>query len=121
MLFGWGKFRTITREDGMRKSTLIVYVFLLMSVQGFAQKQVTVTHNVNLRPDPSTKEAPIAVVSKGSQVTLVEPSTTRGFKHVRTSDGKEGWISATSISSSGKGLKAASGKTSKRKLVRKPE
>jgi hypothetical protein len=105
----------------MKKSILIAVAFLLMCVQGFAQKQVTVTHNVNLRPNPSTQEAPIAVVSKGSQVTLLESAATKGFKHVRTSDGKEGWISATSISAGGQGLKAASGKGQRHKLVRKPQ
>lgn len=105
----------------MKKSILIVVAFLLMIAQGFAQAEVTVTHNVNLRPDPSTQEAPITVVSKGSQVTLLEPSATKGFKHVRTSDGKEGWISATAISSSGISLRMASGKRSKHKLVRKPQ
>jgi hypothetical protein len=105
----------------MRKFTLIAVTFLLSIMQGFAQQQVTVTSNINLRPNPSTQEAPIAVVSKGSQVTLLGASPTAGFIHVRTSDGKEGWISAKSVSSGGKGLKAANGKRSKRKLVRKPQ
>ena len=67
-------------------------ILLLLVGQVFAQKQATVTANVRLRPDPSTKEAPISVVQQGAQVTLLDPSPKDGFLHVKTTDNKEGWI-----------------------------
>ena len=106
----------------MQKTRLVSVAFLLLtSIQLFAQKQVTVSGNVRLRPTPSTKEAPITVIPQGTTVTLLEPAPTAGFLHVKTTDNKEGWIGAKYASTGEGAAKAVPAKTGKgkRKLALK--
>jgi len=56
-----------------------------------------VRRNVNLRSDPSTSVNPISLLTPPAQLTLVEPNQQDAFYHVRTSDGKEGWVWAKNI------------------------
>jgi len=59
---------------------------------GIATAQTaTVAKNVNLRADPSTNNPPIRLLAAGERVTLMAPTPTDGFYHVRSSDGTEGW------------------------------
>lgn len=64
---------------------------LLWAALANAQTAI-VTRNVNLRPDPSTQNAPLAKLTPGTQLELLEPAPTAGFLHVKTPDGTEGWI-----------------------------
>jgi len=50
-----------------------------------------VTRNVNLRPDASSDGVPVAKLKPGTQLQLLDPDSTKGFLHVRTGDGKDGW------------------------------
>lgn len=75
----------------------LVIVGLLFSAFGFAQT-AEVTRNVNLRPDPSTDNPPIRLLTPPEQVELLEPVKTGGYYHVQTSLGEEGWVWARNVS-----------------------
>src|ERR1039458_10604406 len=55
-------------------------------------QQAEVTHNVNLRADPSTDNPPIKLLMPPEQVQLLEPDKTAGYYHVKTSSGEQGWV-----------------------------
>jgi hypothetical protein len=54
--------------------------------------EADVTHNVNLRVDPSTTKPPIVLLVPPDKVQLLEEQPTNGYYHVRTQDGDEGWV-----------------------------
>jgi hypothetical protein len=54
----------------------------------------TVTRNANLYPHPSLDDESITKLTKGAEVRLVEPDSTNGYYHVRTSDGQTGYTYA---------------------------
>ena len=72
-----------------RVTPFLVFLLLLGSV--VAAQTAVVTRNVNLRPDASTNGAPLAKLSPGTQLDLLEPTETNGFFHVKTTDGTTGW------------------------------
>lgn len=51
-----------------------------------------VKHNVNLRADPTTMNAPMATLKPPAQLDLLEPNATNGYFHVATADRKDGWV-----------------------------
>ncbi len=54
---------------------------------------VTVVHNVNLRPDPSSEYPPIRLLAPSEPpLTLLEPAPESGYYHVRTGSGEEGCV-----------------------------
>ena len=54
---------------------------------------VTVVHNVNLRPDPSSEYPPIRLLPPSEPpLTLLEPSPESGYYYVQTSSGEEGYV-----------------------------
>src|SRR5437016_5740927 len=56
-------------------------------------------HPVNLRSDPSTDHPPIRLLHPSEPpLTLLEPATTSGYYHVRTSIGETGWVWGTNVS-----------------------
>ena len=58
-----------------------------------AAQTVTVVHNVNLRPDPSSEYPPIRSLTPAEPpLTLLEPSPESGYYHVQTSAGEEGYV-----------------------------
>ncbi len=70
-----------------------MFLLLLILCSGVAFGQTAeVTHNVNLRSDPSTSNPPIRLLTPPEQVELLEPGKTNGYDHVRTSLGEEGWV-----------------------------
>lgn len=79
----------------MRRSKRAVPLFLalvLLPAVALAQT-VTITRDVNLRRDPSTGNAPIRVLTPSEPaLTLVDPTPERGYYHVRTADGQEGFV-----------------------------
>jgi hypothetical protein len=54
-------------------------------------RSAVVRHNVNLRRDPSTRHAPLALLASSTQLQLLEDSPRAGFYHVITEDGRQGW------------------------------
>ena len=79
----------------LRFSVLVVATLM---VSGLASAQTAmVRRDVNLRSDPSTSVKPITLLTPPAQLTLVEPNQQNAFYHVRTSDGKEGWVWAKNI------------------------
>jgi len=65
--------------------------FLFLQVSLAAAQTAVVTRNVNLRPDASTNNAPLAKLSPGTRLEILEPAQPNGFFHVKTTDGTEGW------------------------------
>lgn len=57
-------------------------------------QEATTNRNANLRRDPSTASRSLAVLPRGSRLTLVDASEDGGFFHVRTEDDEVGWIYA---------------------------
>ncbi len=58
---------------------------------GLAASQIaTVTGNVSLRPAASSDNDPIAKLTTGARVELIEPDSTSGCYHVRTKKGQNG-------------------------------
>jgi hypothetical protein len=57
-----------------------------------AAGQVTVTRDVNLRPTAATDQATIRLLKPPEVLTLLDPTPTAGFYHVKTSQGEEGWV-----------------------------
>lgn len=58
----------------------------------------TVRRNVNLRPDPSTNNPPIATLKPGAELQLLDSEPDNGFLHVQTSDNQEGWVWKKNVS-----------------------
>src|SRR6266568_3524695 len=71
---------------------LTAFVLALVCLDiAFAQTAV-VTRNVNLRPTASTDGAPIAKLTPGTQVRLVESNPIGRYYHVETTDGRTGFV-----------------------------
>jgi hypothetical protein len=77
------------------RKILFCSLFLIVGLYPASAQDTTVLHQVYLRADPSTSNAPVGTLRKGTEVTLVEPTPTDGFFHVKTAKGKEGWVGAT--------------------------
>ncbi|HEX9487217.1 MAG TPA: hypothetical protein VF976_09135 [Gemmatimonadales bacterium] len=68
---------------------LIGAVALAWWATAAAAQTVTVVHNVNLRPDPSSEYPPIRSLTPAEPpLTLLEPSPESGYYHVQTSAGE---------------------------------
>src|SRR6185437_10749088 len=72
-----------------RLSCMLAFLFLQVSLA--AAQTAVVTRNVNLRPYASTNNAPLAKLSPGTRLEILEPAQPNGFFHVKTTDGTEGW------------------------------
>ena len=77
------------------RKTLRFSVLLVVSLCSALAQETTVLHPVYLRADPSTANPAIGTLRKGAKVTLVEAAPKDGFYHVKTMEGKEGWVGAT--------------------------
>ena len=73
-----------------------LFALLIWPVWAFGQVAI-VERNVNLRPDPSTDQAPITKLTPETSLQLLEPATHLGYYHVRTSVGDEGWVWAHNV------------------------
>src|SRR5215471_3785256 len=76
----------------VRVSAAIWSLFLLAGMWSAVAQQATVNHGVSLRGDPSTKNPPTGHLNRNSTVTLLEANPKVGFYHVKTADGKDGWV-----------------------------
>src|SRR5664279_5993580 len=72
-------------------------LLLLAAMYPVRAQQAEVTHDVNLRADPSTANPPIRLLKPPEQVQLPEAEKTAGYYHVRTSQAEEGWTWAKNI------------------------
>ena len=59
--------------------------------------QAILKHNATLRGDPSSAHRPLATLAPPDDVEVIDPSPTRGYYHVRTPEGQEGWIYGRSL------------------------
>jgi hypothetical protein len=84
----------------MKKTNWLLWVIVLgvgLVVQTAAQ-QAVLKNRGTLRKDPSSKNPPIMRLDAGMDVELIDPTPTRGYYHVRTSDPEaEGWIYSRGI------------------------
>ena len=69
---------------------LLALAFLCVGL--VSAQTAVVKRNVNLRSDPSTANDPVAKLTSGAQLQLLEPDATAGYYHVRTADGESGWV-----------------------------
>ncbi len=78
----------------MRQAALIGLVVGLVFWSAVASTQtITVTRNVNLRPDPSSEYAPIRLLTPSeAPLTLLDPTPESGYYHVKTSAGEDGYV-----------------------------
>lgn len=74
------------------KRLLRVLVVCVLFLGLVSAQTATVKRNVNLRPNPSTDNKPIATLKPAAQLNLVEPDEVDGYFHVETSAGQEGWV-----------------------------
>jgi hypothetical protein len=65
--------------------------FVLFSVALASSQTAVVKRTVNLRPDPSTSETPIAKLTPQTQVQLLETGLTNGYLHVKV-HAQSGWV-----------------------------
>jgi uncharacterized protein YgiM (DUF1202 family) len=74
------------------KKLFSLLIFLLLQASVAAAQTAVVSRNVNLRPNASTNGAPVETLKIGTTLELVETEPTNGFLHVKTEDGKGGWV-----------------------------
>jgi uncharacterized protein YgiM (DUF1202 family) len=74
----------------MKRWLYLVFSLLLYVTSASAQTAV-VKHNVNVRPDASTTHPPVAHLTVGDTVDLIDSSATNGFLHIKMKDGTDGW------------------------------
>jgi len=79
---------------------LLSLVLMFASPATFAQ-QASVKRNVNLRSDPSTASPVLEHLPIGAKLTLLDSAKQNGFHHVKTTDGREGWVWYKNISVEG--------------------
>jgi len=71
---------------------ILVLAFLCFPTFASAQA-VKVTHNVNLRPDPTSEYPPIRLLTTAEPpMSLLEPAPEYGYYHVKTTNGEEGYV-----------------------------
>ena len=73
------------------KRTFRLSILSLLCVIASAQT-VVVTRNVNLRPHASTDNGPIETLKPGAQLTLLGPTPTDGYYHVKAPDNQSGFV-----------------------------
>ena len=74
------------------KKLFSLLIFLLLQASLAAAQSAVVTRNVNLRPDASSNGVPVETLKIGTKLELLETERTNGFLHVKTENGKEGWV-----------------------------
>jgi hypothetical protein len=78
--------------------TLVVWLFSLLLAGVAAAQTATVKKNVNLRADATISSAVIELLKPGATLTVVASAKQGGFYHVKTEDGRQGWVWARNIS-----------------------
>jgi hypothetical protein len=76
----------------------LTFCALLLRASVAAQPTTLIVHhNANLRADHSMQSTIKNHLEPGDELTLVDPTKTLGFWHVRTADGVEGWVYQTLV------------------------
>src|SRR5437667_9862724 len=84
-------------EDAMHRNVVGLFLLVTWASTSFAQN-VTVAHNVNLRPEQSTAVKAIRLLTPSEPpMTLVEPFVQDGYYHVRTTIGEEGYVDSRNV------------------------
>jgi hypothetical protein len=73
-------------------TALFAVAFLSFTAGGALATDAIVKHRATLRMEPSTENPPITTLQPPEDVELIDPSPTRGYYHVRTAEGDEGWV-----------------------------
>jgi hypothetical protein len=81
--------------------TFVVLLLLLICPFSVFAQTATTNRNVVLRRDPSTASVPLAHLSQGARLTMVDDAPTSGFYHVRTEDDQVGWVWSKYVTLSG--------------------
>src|SRR5256884_3831133 len=79
----------------MRRTVwVLMHAFgLLLWTTAASGQTVTVIHNVNLRPDPSTEYPALRLLTLSEPpLTLLDAIPQSGYYHVRTSAGEDGYV-----------------------------
>src|SRR5438552_992783 len=81
-----------------RRSLLPVALLVVLALAAPASGQDAIVHrHLILRAQPATTSASLGALEEGTALSLVEPQPKKGFYHVRTMDGSEGWARASNI------------------------
>jgi uncharacterized protein YgiM (DUF1202 family) len=80
-----------------RAHPLSLVLLLLFAATATFGQQRTIKRNVILRRDSSTASRALEHLKSGATVTLLDTAKQNGFYHVRTEDGREGWVWARNI------------------------
>jgi SH3 domain protein len=83
--------------------TLCAPVFLLCAPHAAAQTQgrqqyISDEISVTIRQKPTNEAESLGVVKSGVRVTVLESLGSDSFAHIRTADGRDGWITARFLS-----------------------
>ncbi len=82
----------------MKIMASLVAAAICLATSLSAQTPTLVVHrNANLRQDASTSSAVIGNLVPGDEVTAISAAKKSGFYHVRTADGREGWVYQTLV------------------------
>src|SRR4030088_886805 len=73
-------------------TALLALAFVSYMAAGAFATDAIVKHRATLRMEPSTENPPITTLHPPEDVELIDPSPTRGYYHVRTAEGDEGWV-----------------------------
>jgi hypothetical protein len=72
---------------------VVFAVMMCVSAARASAQTVTVVHNVNLRPEQSSEDAPIRLLRPSEPpLVLLEPHLQDGYYHVKTTAGEEGYV-----------------------------
>ena len=85
------------KGNRLRCCALSLCAVLLRASIAAPPTTLIVHHNANLRADHSTQSTIKDHLEPGDELTLVDPTKTLGFWHVRTADGVEGWVYQTLV------------------------
>jgi hypothetical protein len=90
---------------GLRWPGQVVVLAAVLGGTAPVYGQAALVHrNVNLRQDASTFYPPITLVPAGTTLTLLSLDPIEEFYHVRTPEGREGWVWANNIDPSAETL-----------------
>jgi hypothetical protein len=79
--------------SGRFSTPALVLIVLTLCASSAAAQTVTVSRNVNLRPEQSTVEPPIRLLTPNEpSMQLLEPNVLDGYYHVKTTQGEEGYV-----------------------------
>src|SRR3981081_1985029 len=91
-----GQFMTLTTRWLM--CGLSVLALTIIGAASAGAQTVSVTRNVNLRPEQSSAEPPIRLLTPAEPpMALIEPHVQDGYLYVKTAAGEEGYVWSKSV------------------------